>query len=300
MAAQATQSAGEPPDDRCPLCQGRGVGWREKAGYRVLRCEVCRNGFLPADQVPPDLETLYSREYFEGDQTAGYPSYLDDAALLARNFDRRVRGLAKLRAPGRLLDVGTAYGFFLERAAARGWDAMGVEIAPDCAREAQRIAGVPVVAGDFIDVALPGKFDVVTMLDVLEHVRDPVASLAKARSLLAPGGWLVVETGDIDTPWSRLLGNRWYFLDPPNHLHYFTAAGLDALLRRSGFEGHIRRQRLGRWVSFNNIAFKLAFGLPAGAARDAALRLARRRVPGSVYLNFGDGQLVAAQSTSDP
>jgi SAM-dependent methyltransferase len=299
MAAERMRSRGELPEAGCPLCGGPGEDWRQKAGYRVLRCGTCRNAFLPEDQIPPDLETLYSREYFEGDQAAGYPHYLEDAPLLAKNFDRRLRWLARFCEPGRLLDVGTAYGFFLERARVAGWEAMGVEIAPDCADEARRIAGVPVVAGDFVKAALPGKFDVVTLLDVLEHVRDPVASLEKARSLLEPDGWVVIETGDIDTAWARLLRGRWYFLDPPNHLHYFTATGLDALLRRCGFAGEIRRQRLGRWVSLSNVAFKLAYGLPPGLLRETALSAARSHIPGSLYLNFGDGQLVAARAGAE-
>lgn len=294
MAAEGTRIGSVPSDAKCSLCGDSGEQWREKAGFRILRCRGCRNAFLPAPQIPADLEALYSREYFEGDRDAGYPTYLADAPLLERNFAQRVDWLRELRAPGRLLDVGTAYGFFLAAAAKRGWDAMGVEIAPDCAEEARRMTGAPVVAGDFLEAELEGPFDVITLLDVLEHLRDPVRCLEKARSLLAPDGWLVVETGDIDTPWSRLLGNRWYFLDPPNHLHYFTATGLRLLLQRSGFAGRMRQSRMGRWVSFGNIAFKLAYGLPAGPLRRAALRAARSGLPGAVYLNFGDGLLLAA------
>ena len=82
----------------------------------------------------------------------------------------------------------------------------------------------------------------------------------RARELLAPGGLLVIETGDVASPWARLLGRHWYFLDPPQHLWYFTGDGLAALLARAGFRAPPERWRSGRWVSLANIAFNLRFG----------------------------------------
>ena len=87
-----------------------------------------------------------------------------------------------------------------------------------------------------------------------------LAWLVRARELLAPGGLLVIETGDVASPWARLLGRHWYFLDPPQHLWYFTGDGLAALLARAGFRAPPERWRSGRWVSLANIAFNLRFG----------------------------------------
>jgi SAM-dependent methyltransferase len=227
---------------------------------------------------------LYSTEYFEGGRHTGYPAYLSEARMLERNFTRRLAWIESLRGSGRILDVGAAYGLFLKVARRRGWDATGVEIAPDCAREASRLSGAPVVIGDFLDASLDGRFDVVCMFDVIEHLRDPLAALRRAHDLLEPGGILAVETGDLASPWARLLGRRWYFLDPPQHLTYFTAAGLMRALRAGGFSGPVRVRRLGRWVSLSNIVFKLGRFLPA----------ALQQLPGRVYLNFGDGMLVTA------
>lgn len=266
-----------------------------KDGFLILRCRSCGNGFLPGDVIPEHLEDLYSEEYFQGDQPTGYPTYLADAALLERNFTRRLAWIESHQRPGRLLEVGAAYGFFLKQARARGWDAMGVEIAAECAAAAASRAGVPVVAGNFLESSLPSGFDVVAMFDVIEHMRDPIACLRRAHSLLAPGGLLVVETGDIASPWARLLGSRWYFLDPPQHLVYFTAAGLEHAMRRCHFTGGMHSVRIGRLVSLANIAFKLARQIPGARASNALTALARRGVPGSVYLNFGDGILIAAR-----
>jgi SAM-dependent methyltransferase len=220
----------------CGLCGAPGEPWRSKYGFDLLRCTNCRNGFVPKGLVPADLEAIYSRAYFEGKEATGYPTYLADSRVISKNFARRLRFIERLDPPGRrILDVGAAYGLLLRAARDSGWEPYGVEIAEDCAREATRISGAPVVAGNFADVALDGPFDAIVMLDVVEHLRDPMAGLRRAFELLSPRGILLIETNDIDSPWARLLGNRWWFLDPPQHLFYFSLSGLKELLREAGF-----------------------------------------------------------------
>lgn len=269
----------------CVVCGGPGRAWIEKAGYRLCECERCGSGYLPPQSIPADLGSLYSSGYFEGQAAHGYPTYRLDRPLLERNFHDRLDWIESLRAPGRLLEVGAAYGFFLEAARQRGWDVHGVEIAPDCAAEAARLSGAPVVAADFLEAPLQGRFDAVCMFDVIEHLHDPVAALRRVHDLLEKDGIAVIETGDRASPWARLLGRRWYFIDPPQHLVYFSAQSLERALRSAGFTGAIESRRLGRRVSFANAAFKL---LGRGAAR-------LPRLPGSAYLNFGDGLLLAAR-----
>jgi SAM-dependent methyltransferase len=279
---------------RCGLCGAPGEPFRRKYGFDVLLCKACSNAFVPSSLVPADLESIYSRAYFEGEQATGYPGYLRDTKILTENFASRLRLIEGLGVPGRrLCDVGAAYGLFLKAARDAGWEASGVEIAADCAPIAESISGVSVVCGDFNTVPLGGPFDVIVMLDVIEHFRDPVASVARAYELLSPGGLLVIETGDLAAPWARLLGERWYFLDPPQHLFYFSVEGLTELLHRAGF-GEVQVRRPGRRVSSANICFKLAAGAPVKALRKA-LSSASKFELGSIYLNFGDCMLLAAR-----
>ena len=272
-------SGGEP--EACPVCAGEGTAWFEKRGHLLFRCTRCDTGYLPRSAQPDDPSVLYSSAYFEGETEHGYPTYRRDVELARRNFAQRLAWIERLHPPGRVLDVGAAYGYFLEAARTRGWQAEGVEIAPDCAAEAERTSGAKVVAGDFMEVPLESGFDVITMFDVLEHIADPMGALRRAHELLAPGGLVVVETGDWQSTWARALGARWYFFDPPQHVVYFSAESLERAMRRAGFTGAIRHARLGRRVSFANVAFKLLGGRAP-------------ELPGSAYLNFGDGLIVAA------
>jgi polysaccharide deacetylase family protein (PEP-CTERM system associated) len=285
-----------PPEAvRCRICGSPAVEpWLEKRAYRIHRCRRCGNAFVPDVAVPEDLESLYTAAYFGGGEATGYPSYEADGPLIERSLARRMRWLAAMAPPGRLLDVGAAYGFGLRAARQVGFEAVGVEISPEAAAAAERRAGVPMIVGDFLAVDIPGTFAVVTMFDVLEHMRDPRACVMRARELLAPGGILAVETGDLASPWARLLGPRWYFLDPPQHLAYFTAAGLAELMSEARLVPSGRARRFGRWVSVANAAFKLAHNAPRPFAGVFA-RAAERRVPGAFYVNFGDAMLLAAR-----
>jgi len=283
------------PSGICPLCGGAASRWLVKNDLPIQRCGACDNRFLAPADVPADLESLYSVDYFAGGIATGYPTYQQDAPMLERNFAERVRRISRWRAPGRILDVGAAYGYFVKAAREAGWDASGVELVPEVAREAAQLAQAEIVAGDFLAVPLEPGFDVITMFDVIEHVREPLAWLVRARELLAPGGLLVIETGDVASAWARLLGRHWYFLDPPQHLWYFTGDGLEALLARAGFRAPPHRWRSGRWVSLANIAFKLVRLAPPSRLRSAVIELARTRLGGSLYLRFGDTLLLAAR-----
>ena len=295
----ARPDAGARDAVRCRVCGADAVEpWLEKRAYRILSCRRCGNAFVPDSAVPDDLESLYTSAYFGGGEATGYPSYEADGPLIERSLRRRMRWLAELAPKGRLLDVGAAYGFGLRAARAEGFDAMGVEISPEAADAARRRAGVPVIAGDFLEVDIPGTFAVITMFDVLEHMRDPRACIARSRELLAPGGILAIETGDLASPWARLLGTRWYFLDPPQHLSYFTAAGLAALVSEQHLAPTGRVRRFGRWVSLANAAFKLAHNAPGPIARLFA-RAAARPVGGALYVNFGDAMTLAARRSRD-
>ena len=268
----------------CVLCGSAGTPWIDKGGFRHDRCTRCDSVYVAPEEIPEDLGELYGADYFEGGEDVGYPTYLRDAPLSERNFDRRLAWIEARKPGGRLLEVGCAYGLFLERARQRGWDVMGIDIAEDCAREADAKFGIRVLAGDYLELDVSERFDVIVMLDVIEHMPDPVACVARSAELLAPGGWLVMETGNIASPWARLLGRRWHFIDPPQHLVYFTRESMGEMLRGQGFD-RVDVQSLGREVSLANIAFKL-FGRAAGPLM---------RMPGSLYVNLLDQQLVAAQ-----
>ena len=229
--------------------------------------------FVARAVEPAILDALYAESYFEGGFDAvvpGYRGYAEEEPVMRRNFDRRLALIEHRVAPGALLDVGSALGFFVRAARARGWDARGIERSAWAAERAAA-SGSPVVHGDFLTAALaPASFAAVTMLDVLEHTADPRAYVRRARALLRGGGVLAIETADLASPYARLAGRRYHFFTPPNHLTYFTRATLARLLAEQGFADP-GFYRVGKWVTLR----RLLYHVYTRAPRPALGRLVR-------------------------
>jgi len=191
-----------------------------------------------------------------------------------------LRDLVLPRGGNRLLDVGCGAGSVLARHRALGWEVRGVE--PSARGVAAcRAAGLPVEQCDLLDAELPAeRFDVVLLKHVVEHVRDPRAALARARSLLAPGGLLVVVTPNTAGIGLRAYGSCWYALDAPRHIHLFDATNLRRLaesvglaVESIGVEGSTRVLAESR-----RLARAQGEHLPAGLA--ARRELLERAAPG--------------------
>lgn len=228
----------------CNLCGAlvelpRDLVW-VKDGHPIVRCRGC--GLLFRGDLPGDTElvSIYGDDYFragtEGTGGEGYPDYLGDEQLHRRNARRRLDLLARFVAPGRLLDVGCAAGFFLDEARCRGFDVAGVELAPSMARHARERLGLDVVEDSFLRAELPsGPYDCITMWDYIEHSLDPTADLARARELLRRGGALALSTGDSGSLVARVSRSRWHLLTPRHHNYFFDRETLRRGLEGAGF-----------------------------------------------------------------
>ena len=163
-------------------------------------------------------------------------------------FDPRPYGahgkMLGLVPPGStVLDVGSSSGYLAEQLVARDCTVTGLELDPVAGRFAERWCE-QVLVGDVetMELALaPATFDVVLCGDILEHLRDPTAALARWRPLLRRGGRLVLSTPNIANVRIRMLllfGTFRYtergILDR-THTHLFTRRSLRESLRRAGY-----------------------------------------------------------------
>jgi ubiquinone/menaquinone biosynthesis C-methylase UbiE len=207
-------------------CTSNGYGHHP----RIVQCNHC--GYVYANPRWSSDELVAAYTAVEDEM------YLAERAGRELTFRRHLQALEKFTGPanGRsLLDVGAYIGVFVEVAQAAGWQAYGVEPSSWAAKVAQE-RGLRVVEGTQDAPELWGmQFDVVTMWDVIEHVDDPSAELAKAYRLLEPGGILAVHTMDIDSRIARLMGGRWPWL-MDMHMHYFSRATLAQMLKKNGYE----------------------------------------------------------------
>ncbi|MDR3739339.1 MAG: class I SAM-dependent methyltransferase [Terracidiphilus sp.] len=129
------------------------------------------------------------------------------------------------RAPGSLLDIGCGDGSFLIAAHRIGWQVQGTEFSPMMARQ----RGITVVS-DLSELPAGARFDCITLWHSFEHLRDPLHTMQRIRSLLAPAGVLLLAVPDSGGMQARLFGSKWFHLDVPRHLYHYGKRSLSTLL----------------------------------------------------------------------
>lgn len=217
----------------CPLC-GPGLFKRlfvkkERAFWRCGKCSLELQHPLPTQD---ELRDYYEQSFASG-------MYLDfTSANLMKEMTARQR-LKEIRKrisiSGRWLDVGCANGVFVKTLADNGVDAEGIELS-DHAVKAAKDAGLNVKCAMLSDVPADETFDCITAFDVLEHVLDPVAFVGETLERLKPGGHAVFTLPNTGGIVRRIMGRRWYFYIPEEHLHFFSSKNLESFLKKSGFE----------------------------------------------------------------
>ncbi len=238
----------------CVVCGGS----RHKPLYSgILRCEGCGHVFADLRLSDEELSRLYGKGYFFGEE---YSDYLADRRVLQKNFRLRFRTLQRFldgTRHRRLLEIGCAYGFFLDLARKRFESVTGIDISDDGTRYAREQLGLAAIHGDFLGYDFSGQiFDVVCLWDTIEHLRDPHLYLEKVGSLTEKGALVAITTGDVESIVARFKKEKWRLLHPPTHLHYFSKRTLARLLDRCGFDAVYSRY-CGFSRSVDNIAYNI-------------------------------------------
>ena len=194
--------------------------------WTMVRCPHC--GFVTA--CPRPSASLLIRLYQKMDD----PDYARERRGRKKNFIQILKRLEAWRPQkGRLLDVGAASGLMVEAAIERGWDALGIEPSQALVKQAREL-GLPVIETTLEAWQGPeSAFDVITLLDVIEHVAEPDRFLSKALQYLKPGGIVCIVTPDVGSLTARLLGSRWWHYRPA-HVTFFTRRALTRLIESRG------------------------------------------------------------------
>jgi len=243
----------------CPLCKNKNFRKLYSDSYRrIVICDNCKLIYTNPRLKRKYLKHLYSKEYFQNTNSShfGYENYLADEEKIVKTFSKRMKEIEHIvgKKSGRILDVGCATGFFLKAAQNRGWKTEGVEISNFAAKYAREHFGFKVYASDFLNLKINGKFDVITMWDVIEHFYDPAAALSFANKLLNKGGILVMSTPDVSSLPAKLTRDKWvgYKLSD-EHLTYFSIYTIKKLLKKTGFT-FVKGGHVGKHVSLDMLS----------------------------------------------
>jgi SAM-dependent methyltransferase len=260
--------------DSCVLCGGRDIRDYHDQGYRkVVKCRDC--GMVSVRPIPdPGAKYETERLAYVGEILPETAEFFRDCN---RNFEetavigefRRALDWIETRCErGTMLDVGPGTGIFLHLARERGWQPFGIDLCELSAERAIEEFDIKVDVGNFTDFPYEANsFDCITMLDVVEHSRDPVAFLRRAHEVLKPGGTLYVAVPNQRSLLTVIL-DRWIRLGLPfrslflerlyvsPHLYYFNPSVLQRILEQTGFEVqgvrggnvYLGRYRLPIWM----------------------------------------------------
>lgn len=211
--------------------------------HDIIDCFTC--GFrhvLPLPD-PAALEREYRENYYSEEKPNFIAHAGEDQAWFELAQNDRLALFEKLLPANRrrLLDIGCGPGFFLKTAIARGWQGHGIEPSKQAAAHARSL-GATVTEGFFNwdSAQRLGRYDVVNLTNVLEHVPDAAQTLSRAAGLLEPGGVLCVGVPNdfslfqIAARTVADTGDWW--LAPPHHLNYFDFDSLEGAIEKLGLK----------------------------------------------------------------
>lgn len=219
----------------CVLCGGTVADQEVSAGEFVLqRCRQCGLMGLWPQPTPTQLAKAYDRPYYTRHRAMWWQR------LYMRFFRRwgraRLKALKSLKSRGRFLDVGCGTGELVADMAAAGYEVYGSEVSTAAIEAMPPERQARVKSGEIYQCGFaPASFDLIMLSDVLEHTRDPLATLKTVRQLLRPDGLVVISVPNWHDVERRVFGRQcWHNLDVPRHIWQFTEKTLREVARQAG------------------------------------------------------------------
>lgn len=284
-----------------PCCSCGGEEWI-KNKYNLL--EVCKKcGLVRAKKIPTaeELTRYYQQDYYFGQE---YSDYIKDRPALEVNFKKRIDLLNKLSKDSiklKVLEIGSAYGFFLNLMKQHSSEMIGFEVSSDGAAYSREQFDLNVTNEEFLDFKIKKNYyDVVAMWDVVEHINNPAAYIKKASASLKVGGLLALTTGDIGAALPKARGDKWRMIHPPTHLYYFNKQSMHKLLESNGLS-IVHFSHPAHWRNLGSVLEQLRLNNVKSKNKSSIINLFIKLAKKSkMYklnfgLNTGDIMLVVAE-----
>jgi 2-polyprenyl-3-methyl-5-hydroxy-6-metoxy-1,4-benzoquinol methylase len=200
------------------------VSHYHKAG--LVRCESC--SFVFCDRIPTQSELIAHYNT--------YPRHDTISDITIKRYQELANKFEFFRENNKWLDVGCGNGHMLFEAKKLNWDVYGTEFT-DRAVEICSSKGIKMNQGELnISNYQEGQFDIITFVEVIEHINSPNKELSDFHYLLRKGGLLYITTPNFNSISRNLLKENWSIIEYPEHLCYYTAKTLHNALVRNGFE----------------------------------------------------------------
>lgn len=230
----------DPVLEKCKICGSYNIFKFHEActGAQIFKCGNCRIQFMN-----PQYTDIFLANY--------YSSYIRDETHLEQKLIKShtyclsiIEGY--IPSKGNLLDVGSGNGYLIKAAKDRGWQTTGHEINCLSANILSTKTGIRILCGELFDIDLEEKYDAVTMLHVLEHLKEPEKYIQKINGHLKKNGIFFIALPNIQSRSSLFKlflekmklkkKNVAAYYDTEHHLLYFSPFTIRKFLKKNGFE----------------------------------------------------------------
>ena len=198
----------------------------EENKFEIRECRNCFFRWKSPQLSPDDYFKLYA-------SSDNIDWHINESSLRSRRLKYKVKLIEEASSGHRVLDIGCFRGDFLQCFGSK-FEKFGIEPSDACLKACAR-AGIKIIGKSIEDLqSIDLSFDVVTMIDVIEHLDDPVNLLIPLVERLEVGGLLVIETGDMDSLLARVMGIDWHYYSALEHISFYCEKSLRILFQHLG------------------------------------------------------------------
>lgn len=213
----------------CPVCVSQvNNPFLLVKGFSTYKCSKCSFVYIYPRPSQMSLKKYYSN--FDYKNISFVEKRIKEDSRISLGFINPYKG-----SRNTLLDLGCGRGYFLLEAKSKGWKVKGVDVSSKEVEYATKRLHLNVVRSDIIKYKDINKYDLITLSQVIEHIRNPNELIKKTKSLLAKNGLLYIATPNINSASAMIHGINFEHFIPPEHLNYFNNQSLKYLLEANGF-----------------------------------------------------------------
>ncbi len=264
----------------CNLCKKNDyIPYLKKDNFSIVKCQNCGLIYVNPRPVEAELYKIYDDLYFTGERRYGIEDYFGRGKKTAqKRANETIRIIKQYKKQGNILDVGCAGGIFLNVAIENNFNAYGIEVSKYAVKNAEEKLKSKIELATLEHCTFKNKFfDVITLLDVIEHFSNPYSSLQRVNNLLKDDGIILIYTPNINSLPFYIIKEGWGIIAPEHHIYYFSPITIGMLLDKTGFS--IKKM----W--FDEIGITEAF-LSYGSFKKVGIKISendRRKISKNYY-----------------